>query len=164
VGVGLDGEGNPWVSNRSGNAMRIHKTTGEVLRTPQQNNGLYTYSDFTGYQLRNFTVKRGTFVKDFQGCPTGGVPEWRTVVWDATAPAGTAVKVYVKVGPNQASLVNTATQRFGPFTTSPTDLKAAGVPKEPWLRVEFELTSADGKGTPVLRSFNVNWACGTEIN
>jgi hypothetical protein len=36
---------------------------------------------------------------------------------------------------------------------------AAGVPKTRFLRVEFVLRSADGRSSPVLRSFNLVWAC-----
>ncbi|MBI3185804.1 MAG: hypothetical protein HYZ28_27010 [Myxococcales bacterium] len=161
IGVGLDSDGNPWVNNWSGNAMRIEKSSGAVLRTPQQAAGLYTYSDFTGYQLRKFTAPRGTYRKDMMGC--GPDTEWRQVVWDAVTPPNTAVQVFVKVGATPADLANTATQRFGPFTTSPADLKAAGVPKAAYLRVEFVLSSSDGKNTPVLKSFNVVWGCQSTI-
>ena len=45
---------------------------------------------------------------------------------------------------------------------SPVDLKAAGVPKARFLRVEFVLTSNNGMSTPVLKAFDVNWSCVIE--
>ncbi len=157
IGVGLDSDGNVWVNNHSGNAIRVHPTTGEILKTPNQPGNLYTYSDFTGYALRKFTAPRGTYLQIFEGC--GPTTQWRFVTWDAAVPAGTSVQVFVKVGATQADLDNPATPRYGPFTTSPADLTAAGVPYGALLRVEFVLLSNDGETSPVLKSFDVNWKC-----
>jgi hypothetical protein len=157
IGVGLDGDGHPWTNNYSGNVFKVDKTTGAVTKTAQQPSGLYTYSDFTGYQLKRFTAPRGVYRKDFIACDEKA--EWLSVIWDSTAPAGTTVKVWVKVANTLADLNSNATMRYGPFTTSPADLKAAGVPKGKFFRVEFELTST-GMSTPVLKSFSVKWTCG----
>lgn len=162
IGVGLDGDGHPWVNNYSGNVFKVDKATAAVTKTQQQPSGLYTYSDFTGYQLKRFTAPRGVYRKDFVACDETG--EWMTVTWDATVPAGTALKVWVKVANNLTDLNNTATTRYGPFTSSPADLKAAGVPKGKYFRVEFELTSNNGTSTPVLKSFSVKWGCQGIIN
>lgn len=162
IGVGLDGDGHPWVNNYSGNVVKVDKVTGAITRTQQQPSGLYTYSDFTGYQLKRFTAPRGIYRKDFVACDETG--EWLSVTWDATTPPNTAVRVYVKVANTQADLNNTATMRYGPFSTSPADLKAAGVPKGKFFRVEFELTSSNGTSTPVLKSFSVKWSCRGIIN
>lgn len=157
IGVGLDGDGHPWVNNYSGNAARVDKNTGAVLRTAQQPAGLYTYSDFTGYQLRNFTAPQGTYRRDFEACSEDN--EWRTLSWDATVPANTTLQVFVKAANSAAQLDLPTTARYGPFTLSPVNLVAAGVPKTRFLRVEFVLRSADGRSSPVLRSFNLVWAC-----
>jgi hypothetical protein len=160
IGVGIDGDGQPWINNSSGNAMRIDNITGGITRTKQQPGGLYTYSDFTGYQLRKFTAPRGTYYKDFKGCATDS--EWRKVIWDADVPPNTQVQVYVRVANTAADLP--MAMRYGPFTTSPADLAAANVPKGLYFRVEFVLSSSDGKATPVLKSFRIVWACGGVIN
>lgn len=160
IGVGLDTDGNPWVNNRSGNAMRIHRDTGEILRTAQQGSGLYTYSDFTGYQLRNFTAPLGSFRQTFTAPECGTETIWRYVVWDAVVPPRTSIQVFVTVSNNQADLTN-PTLRKGPFTSSPADLRTAGVPKGRYLRVEFVLRSDDRQSqlTPKLKSFDVNYEC-----
>jgi len=160
IGVGLDGDGHPWVNNMSGNVMKIDKVTGAITRTAQQPAGLYTYSDFTGYQLRKFTAPRGTYMKDFVGC--GFVAEWRQVSWDADVPPNTKVEVYVRVANTAAGLASA--MRYGPFMTSPANLVAAGVPKGQYLRVEFVLISADGLATPALKSFKLASACSGMIN
>lgn len=158
IGVGLDQDGNPWVNNFSGNAAKVDNATGAITRTQQQPSGLYTYSDFTGYQLRNFTAPRGTYRKDFEACSEDN--DWRLLTWDAAVPANTTLQAFVKAANTQAELNNPSLVRYGPFTMSPTDLTQAGVPRTRWLRVEFVLRSVDGRSTPALRSFNVSWLCG----
>jgi streptogramin lyase len=160
IGVGLDGDGHPWVNNYTGNVMKIDKVTGAVTRTPQQPAGLYTYSDFTGYQLRKFTAPRGTFRKDYEGC--GDMTGWAKLTWDADVPPGTALQVYIKVGATRAELDSSAAMRYGPFTTSPLDLLPAGIPKARFMRVEFVLLSTNGMSTPVLKGFDLNWSCVIE--
>lgn len=158
IGVGLDQDGNPWVNNGSGNASKVDNATGAITRTPQQPAGLYTYSDFTGYQLRNFTAPRGTYRKDFEACDADN--QWRNLTFDVLTPPNTSVQVFVKAANTLAELNSTSLVRYGPFTTSPTDLIQAGVPRTKYLRVEFVLRSVDGQSTPVLRAFNVSWLCG----
>ena len=158
IGVGLDADGNPWINNSSGNASKVDNVTGAITRTPQQPGGLYTYSDFTGYQLRNFTAPRGTYRKDFEACDADN--EWRTLTWDALTPPNTSIQVFVKAANTPAELASTSLVRYGPFTTSPVDLVNAGVPRTKYLRVEFVLRSVDGQSTPVLRGFNLVWLCG----
>lgn len=157
IGVGLDGDGQPWVNNYSGNAMRIDRTTGQITRTGQQSGTLYTYSDFTGYQLRKFTAPRGTYRQDFTGCGSG--THWRTLNWQYNAPTGSAVEAWIKVADSLAALGSSSTPKYGPFTAPPVDLLAAGVPSRAYARVEFVLKSLDAKTNPILQSFQLNWAC-----
>jgi hypothetical protein len=148
------------VNNRSGNAMRIHRDTGEILRTAQQGAGLYTYSDFTGYQLRNFTAPLGSFRQTFTAPECGTETIWRYVVWDAVVPPKTSIQVFVTVSNVQSELTNPMLRK-GPFTSSPADLRAAGVPKGRYLRVEFVMRSDDRQSqlSPKLKSFDVNYEC-----
>jgi hypothetical protein len=157
IGIALDGDGHPWVNNNSGNAMKVDKDTGAITRTAQQPSGLYTYSDFTGYELRKFTAPRGTYQKDFTGCSMD--TRWRRIAWTADTPPGTTVQVFIKVGNTVADLNNTATMQYGPFTMSPADLDAAGVPHGLMARVTFVLLSMNGMSTPVLTGFDVYWLC-----
>jgi hypothetical protein len=160
IGVGLDTDGHVLVNSRSGNAFRVHRDTGEILRTGQQNPGLYTYSDFTGYQLRNFTAPQGTYRQTFSSPDCGEDTIWRYVVWDASVPPKTSIQLFVTVANNLNELSNPALRK-GPFTTSPADLRTAGVPKGRYLRVEFVLKSDDRQNqvSPKLKSFDVNYEC-----
>jgi hypothetical protein len=160
IGVGLDSNNDIWVNNfggATGNAMRISRDGGTVLYTASQAGNLYTYSDFTGYQLLHFTAPRGTFQRDYTGCdqPT----EWGPVNWTGTTPPNTSIQLFVKVANTSADLNNTNVQEYGPFNTSPADLQAAGVPRGPYFRVVFVLRSNDHQNTPVLTSFSVVQKC-----
>ncbi|MFP2933588.1 hypothetical protein ACLESO_52295, partial [Pyxidicoccus sp. 3LG] len=158
IGVGMDADNNPWVNNNSGNVMRVDRESGAILRTARQSSGLYTYSDFTGYQLRNFTAPSGTYKQIFTGCGSNTI--WRTAVWDVVKPAGTDMAVYITASNRRDGLDNPA-NRKGPFVSQPVDLVAAGVPKGNYLRIEFELRSTDRAlaNTPRLKSFDVSFEC-----
>ncbi|HLL02834.1 MAG TPA: hypothetical protein VK539_19785 [Myxococcaceae bacterium] len=160
IGVGLDTDGHVLMNNRSGNAVRIHRDTGEILRTGQQGAGLYTYSDFTGYQLRNFTAPQGTYRQTFSSEDCGIDTIWRFVSWDATVPPKTSIQLFV-TSANDLNDLNNPALRKGPFTTSPADLRTAGVAKGRYLRVEFVLKSDDRQNqvSPKLKSFDVNYEC-----
>jgi hypothetical protein len=45
------------------------------------------------------------------------------------------------------------------FDVSSVDLVAAAVPKSAWLRLEFELSSADRQSSPVLQSYDLAYHC-----
>ena len=126
--------------------------------------GLYTYSDFTGYQLRNFTAPLGSFRQTFSAPECGPDTIWRYLVWDAVVPPKTSIQAFVTVANLQADLTNPLLRK-GPFTSSPADLRAAGVPKGRYLRVEFVLRSDDRQSqlTPKLKSFDVNYECDVVI-
>jgi hypothetical protein len=158
IGVGLDADGHPWVNNNSGNVVRIHRDTGVILRTAQQPAGLYTYSDFTGYQLRNFTAPQGSFRQTFTAPECGTETIWRYLIWDAVVPPKTSIQAFVTVSNDMSELTNPSLRK-GPFTSSPADLRAAGVPKGQYLRVEFLLKSDDRQVSPKLKSFDVNYEC-----
>jgi hypothetical protein len=160
IGVGLDSNNDIWVNNfggSTGNAMRISRDGGTILRTASQAGNLYTYSDFTGYQLLHFTAPRGTFQRDYTGCDVYSI--WGPVSWTGTTPPNTSIQLFVKVASSAADLNNTGVPQYGPFNTSPADLQAAGVPRGHYFRVLFILRSTDHQSTPVLTSFTVYESC-----
>ena len=165
IGVGLDSNNDIWVNNfggSTGNAMRISRDGGTVLYTASQPGNLYTYSDFTGYQLRHFTAPRGTFQRDYQGCSERS--QWGPVSWTGTTPPNTSIQLFVKVANVLADLDNTNVPQYGPFNSSPADLQAAGVPHGHYFRVLFILRSNDHLSTPVLTSFSVVEQCPIGLN
>ncbi len=169
IGVGIDFDGHVWgISYDASQATRIDlDTIGDPVDlnnascTVPVGANPYTYSDFTGFGLRNFTRPRGTYSLLMEGCT--GVDQstnWLSVEWNATTPAGTGVKVRVRAGDDQALLGSW----FGPWDTSPAALDASPIgPVTPtpsrYLQVEFELTTDDMELTPILHDFTVVWDC-----
>jgi hypothetical protein len=75
VGVGLDSERNIWLVNQaSGTTTRVNTETGASREYPVGDMP-YTYSDFTGFALRTFTVPNGFFRTTVEGCAAGPT-EW----------------------------------------------------------------------------------------
>lgn len=124
----------------------------------------YTYSDFTGFGLRNFTNPRGTYSWIQQGCPTSRT-RWKKIVWDADTPMGTAIKVRARSADDVAGL--SGAPFTGGYTISPADLSMAPGPLMPnparFMQVEFELTSTDRALTPALKSFQIVFECVSDI-
>jgi hypothetical protein len=166
IGVGLDEAKNLWVNNSSGNVMRVARDTGQVITSANQAGALYTYSDFTGYQLRHFTVSQGFFRQTVAGCSR--YAQWDTVSWVSSTPANTTISLYVR-GSNNLDF--SVSQRYGPFPTTPSGSgvianlqQAPGpVPQFKYLQLEFLLNSTDGKSQPTLISFDVTSECLTPL-
>ena len=161
IGVGLDQDGNLWVNNSSGNVMRVDRNTGAVTKSANQLGALYTYSDFTGYQLRHITTKQGSYFQTVAGCSR--YAQWDSVSWNATTPPNTSVVLYVR-GSNNFDF--TLSQRYGPWATSPANLQGppGPVPQFKYLQLEFVLVSDDQTTQPYLSGFSVITSCDTPIN
>jgi len=91
IGVAVDSEGRIWaVGNTSNLCTRIDPVTGE--RADYSAGGEpYSYSDMTGFQLRNYTARQGYWTLVCDGGGYGA--RWRGISWNASQPAGTLLKV-----------------------------------------------------------------------
>lgn len=167
IGIGLDQDGNLWVNNSSGNVMRVDRNTGAVIKSPNQVGSLYSYSDFTGYQLRHITTNQGSFYQTVAGCSR--FAQWNSVSWDATTPPNTSIVLYVR-GSNNFDF--TLSQQYGPYTSSPAYLQCqqpgscppGPVPQFKYLQLQFVLVSNDRTSQPYLNGFSINTSCSTPIN
>ncbi|MDB4964324.1 MAG: Tryptophan synthase alpha chain [Myxococcales bacterium] len=132
-------------------------TAGAVAHTPPYP---YTYSDFTGFGLRNFTNPHGSYSNIWTGCGPGKT-KWLKVTWDAATPGGTGISVKVRSSDDKATL--TSAPFTGNYTSSPADLQNAPGPVTPnpsgFLQVEFDLTTTDKNSTPALKSYTVIYEC-----
>ena len=121
----------------------------------------YSYSDFTGFGLRNFTNPQGSWEMVMMGCPTGQAT-WINVTWSSTEPPGTAIELRVQTGDDPAT-IDGATAA-GPWSVSPADL--LGGPPGPaapnpstYIQVIFTLTTTIDGVTPILHDFDVGYSC-----
>ncbi len=124
----------------------------------------YTYSDFTGFGLRNFTNPHGSYSYIWTGCGVGKT-RWIGVTWDAATPPGTSISMKARSSDDKSTF-STATYT-GNFTSSPADLLNASpsgggaLAPNPsgFLQVEFDLTTTDKNATPALKSYTVIYEC-----
>ena len=123
----------------------------------------YTYSDFTGFGLRNFTLPKGTYQYIQSGCSDaqkGPVDtKWSRVAWDAELPPNTSIAVRARSGPTPQPDQSWG-QWTGAYTQSPGDLPGILNPEpSKYIQVEFDLTTLDKKTSPKLKDFNVYYEC-----
>jgi hypothetical protein len=131
----------------------------------------YTYSDFTGFGLRNFTNPHGTYSWLQTGCGPGKT-KWLKVVWDADIPAGTSIEMRARSSDDQLTIGQA--MFTGGYPSNPggglsvADLSQPPGPVMPnpsgFLQVEFDLTTTDKNTTPALKSFTVVYECIGSIN
>ncbi|MBW1870683.1 MAG: hypothetical protein JRJ19_01375 [Deltaproteobacteria bacterium] len=160
IGVGLDFDGYVWGVNRqSDDTCKLDPGTGAVECYPT-GAGTYTYSDFTGFALRNFTAPRGTYWQVFEGCALPTETRWKQVTWEATVPDGTLVTIYVKFADTIDGLQSAT--RYGPFTESPVDLIAEGVLEGHYMLVEVILSTDVEDLTPIFKGLGAQWVCQGE--
>lgn len=160
VGVGLDKDRNVWMINQeSGSATRVNPDTGES-REFAVGSLPYTYSDFTGFALRTFTVPNGFLRTTFEGCAVGPT-EWEQLTWDATVRRSTRIEVRIRTAGSEAAL-RTATW-LGPFTEQPVDLSLPPGPpgNGRFMEVEIVLVSEDEETSPRLQTLDVQFNCPT---
>jgi hypothetical protein len=190
-GVGVDRDQNVWnISQTSSVATRIKVDAMGTMTQPsldftrngaaycpgrggdacawqgpnQWDPGPYTYSDFTGFGLRNFTNPSGRYSYLVEGCSAhgGGTTTWLRVTFQADVPQGTTFAARARSGLGPGS------QSFGAWTSpaaqSPVDLETAAL--EPnqtagydWLEVELDFGTAQAAASPRLDAFAVYFDC-----
>ena len=167
IGVGVDFAGHVWAisfTNHVAGRLEVDSKGDPKLpstlatKTIDVGYSPYTYSDFTGYGLQNFTRPQGRYLYQVAPCK-GKKATWGSVAWKATTPTGTAVQVRLRSGDSGAPLGSW----FGPYSQSPVKLKTVTPPLAPnpaeMLQVEFTLQTNAKNLSPTLHDFNVSYSC-----
>lgn len=120
----------------------------------------YTYSDFTGFGLVNFTAPKGFYSWTQKGCGDGAKTKWYAVQFDALTPPGTSLTVAAR---SAATVEGLAGAPFtGEYASSPADLSAAPGPLDPnpaeYIQVRFTFQTT-GEASPKLKGFQIAFAC-----
>ncbi len=187
IGAGLDREQNVWGISYGGSvATRIEVDSAGNMTPPDLAGGgagsgcpvgggdrcalqlaghpepnPYTYSDFTGFGLRNFTSPKGFYSYVQKGCP-GNDTQWARITWDADVPVGTTLTVRARSG-KAPTPDNTWGDWTPPFSTSPAVLDAVSGPLSPnpadHLQVEFDFATTNFHTTPKLKGFTIDFIC-----
>lgn len=166
IGVGIDRNGACWAISRDdgyteGTATRIMPGAGmesfPVGLMP------YTYSDFTGFGLSTVTRPSGWYNMIIAGCedsdPTTGT-DWQFLTWNEIEPAGTNVRMRLKVANTLAEL--DAAQWYGPYDSPDpgVDLDAEGIPDANFMLLQVLLSSTAVDLTPSFLGFTLDFDCG----
>jgi streptogramin lyase len=155
-GIDVDPEGDVWVVSREDDqALQIDPHSGEITAVPVGDEP-YTYSDFTGEQLRIGTDPYGRYEQIVEGC-SAGPTSWFDLEVDAEAPVGAGVRVSYRASddvivPADVAWTTTHDRRV--------DLRGqAGR----FLEVRVELWSSDDGWTPALHGLSVAYACAEDV-
>lgn len=146
IGVAVDSLGKIWaVCQTSNTCTRIDPATG--ARADFSAGGEpYSYSDMTGFQLRNYAARQGSWTVLCDGGSYAA--EWQQVSWNAEAPAGTLVKVEAR-----------ATESLAGLDAQPWVLLSSGAQlsdvKGRYLQVKATLRIVSGSASPTLYDFTV---------
>jgi hypothetical protein len=168
IGAGIDFDGNVWTVNHDGqySASKILPSSCVFPANPAMDGtctvfnypvgtGPYTYSDFTGFALRNFTAPHGHYTVQVMGCPNAAVTTWQVLTWIAVTPPGTSVSAKIKSVNDPTELPSAMV--YGPYTPSPVDLSV--IPKSHMLEIEFDLTTTDRSVSPIFQGYSVKFTC-----
>ena len=124
----------------------------------------YTYSDFTGFGLRNFTNPHGYYAWSESGKCDPGKTKYLKVEWDADTPPGTSITMTARSS-DDLSTLSDATWT-GEYDKSPADLAVAPGPLDPnptsHIEVLFELTTQNDT-SPKLKSFKIVYTCDGDV-
>jgi len=183
IGVGPDflvdprtGQTHVWAASHAGTGP--DSSIGEAVRITYDYNlhsaiafdrvtvghGPYTYSDFTGYGLRSFTTRQGSYRTIVTGC-TNSETVWQKLVWTADVPDFTQVCL-------RAIALDTANlNASGLAASAPTCMGAPGgrgeadissLPGSAYLRIEVTLTRLAPSTTdsPAISALGATFICG----
>jgi streptogramin lyase len=150
IGVGIDNGGNIWVPcYLSNNVVRLNPDGVETARVAVGLNP-YSYSDLTGFQLRNFTSRRGFWTVAFD-CGTPGCV-FNEVTWASDEPDRAEVLANARVSDDGVLWTPWA----GPFSGGSADL--SGLPTGRYIEIEMLLRTADRTITPLLERVELFWS------
>lgn len=148
IGVAIDNDGNIWAVNQgSSNATKL-SPEGQNIGSFNVGSGPYTYSDMTGFQLRNFTVRQGRWTVVFDCGYTQC--QFDNVVWLSDTPADTQILLSARSSTDRTNW----SPQVGPFNVSPAALT---LPRGRYLELEVELTTTNNDLTPVFYGATVYW-------
>jgi hypothetical protein len=165
TGAGVDFNGYVWGVSSSGFTGRIDPNNPNDVRRVTVGSGPYTYSDFTGFGLRNFTAPRGGYKMIIEGCEKLDT-DWMTLNAEATLPPDTRIEFRTKIADSRDELADPGLRAYGPWiaTADNTELPAdlAELPGGRFMELELFLVSTDRDATPILRGIDVRFQCQIE--
>jgi streptogramin lyase len=150
IGVGIANDGHIWVPCYGSDNVHRLAPDGTFAGAVTVGREPYSYSDLTGFQLRNFTARRGTWTVTFDCGATDCT--FSEGLWSGAVPAETDIQLRARSSVDGAVWSPWA----GPFVDSPANL--SGLPPGRYVEVELVLRTSSRDVTPVLDLVEVYWA------
>jgi streptogramin lyase len=148
MGVGVTGSGHIWTPCWDGNVYYFD-LVGAYQGTVTAGLNPYSYSDMTGFQLRTFTARQGTWTViydcGYEAC------RFDELEWDGSTPIGTSVRARARSSADQLTWSAWA----GPYDLTPADL--GGLPVGRYLAIELTLQTTESDVSPLVTSVDVSW-------
>ena len=153
AGAAIDYDGNAWgVSHNM--AYKIEPTKNYNVTKWQPFASTYTYSDMTGYQLRNAS-RAGVYRNVFTGC--GSRTSWKELDWAVSAPPGSQATIRYRAALTVAELVDAPWQ--GTTGISPSAIVLPPDTKASFLEVEVVLQTSNDSVNPMLSNLQASFTC-----
>jgi hypothetical protein len=171
-GVAIDSDDYVWIVNwdygaSDGDVTIIDPDDPENFDTVccDSINNSYTYSDMSGFQLRNATAPRGTYELIAEGCEAPNLTEWVGIDVRGQFPEGTAVRAEVRTATTVPELAAAEWLLVGSFPPDdpPFDVRAAllaaGVDPQYYLAVRITLEAFTRDALPIVEAVGVQRSC-----
>ncbi len=160
VGAAVDFDNRPWIISQTNSMAYKVDPTDYSTQGIKVGSGPYTYSDMTGYQLRNAAAPTGVWRHTVTGCSGSNRTKWISLDWQASVGNGTELVIKVRSGYSKAEVEMAKWTQLAkvPSDMSPLSLDipaAAG----PVLQVEFSMRAAAVELTPILSAVTFGYDC-----
>jgi len=160
VGAAIDFDNTPWVISQANSMAYKVDPTDYSTKSIRVGTGPYTYSDMTGYQLRNAAAPTGVWRYTAQGCGGSNRTKWVNLDWQATVGNGTEVVIKLRSGFTKEEL---EAAKWTQVAKVPTDMGAVSLDipavTGPLLQVEFSMRAATPELTPILSGVTFSYDC-----
>ena len=161
MGAGADSAGFIWGVSAAGYVGRVTPGRMDAFDRVVVGSGPYTYSDFTGFNMRTASAGAGQYKLPVNGCENGPT-NWLSVAITGLVPPRTAISVVARVAETAEALGEGEGDSAGPFSLTPDDdpfpVEFEGLPEHRFMMLSFGLVGHE-EATPLLRSFNVEFQC-----
>jgi streptogramin lyase len=158
LGMAVDFNDNIWaISYSSGHATKF-ASDGTQLDVFPVGGSPYTYSDMTGFQLRNITLKHGTWTVDYDSGYAGAI--WDRLEWSGAMGPDDRIRVRARSAPSEGELVGAGWSpqyEADPQQAPPWSADIHGVvPPNRWIQVQVTLNTED-EVSPSFSDLRVFW-------
>jgi hypothetical protein len=160
VGAAIDYDNRPWIISQTNSMAYKVDPTDYSTQSIRVGTGPYTYSDMTGYQLRNAAAPTGVWRYTVQGCGGSNRTKWINLDWQAVVGNGTEVVIKLRSGYTKEEV---AAAKWTQVAKVPSDMTPVSLEipaaSGPMLQVEFSMRAASVELTPILSGVTFSYDC-----